>query len=72
MFRAFWDYCIKDFGLIYVPEVTQTDITSQDQFIVLAIDGVCHVLSGIVKLYLHITLILKIMLFFLKIEKLNK
>ena len=64
MSRAFRDYCIKDFGLIFVPEVTQTDITSQDQFIVLAIDGVCHVLSGIVKLYMHITLIIEIMLFF--------
>jgi serine/threonine protein phosphatase PrpC len=41
MSRAFGDYCVKDFGLISVPEVTQRNITSRDQFIVLATDGVC-------------------------------
>lgn len=41
MSRAFGDYCIKNFGLISVPEVIQRNITSQDQFIVLASDGVC-------------------------------
>ena len=45
MSRAFGDYCIKDFGLISVPEVTHRNITSKDQFIVLATDGVCHLLS---------------------------
>ena len=50
MSRAFGDYYIKDFGLIFVPEVTQRNITSQDQFIKLATNGVCHVLSGILKL----------------------
>lgn len=39
--RAFGDYCIKDFGLISVPHVTQRDITSKDQFVILATDGVC-------------------------------
>lgn len=40
MSRAFGDYCIKQFGLISVPEVTQRSITSRDQFVVLATDGV--------------------------------
>lgn len=40
MSRAFGDYCVKDFGLISVPEVTQRHITQEDQFIVLATDGV--------------------------------
>ncbi|URD77795.1 phosphatase 2C [Musa troglodytarum] len=40
MSRAFGDYCIKDFGLISVPEVSQRSITSRDQFVVLATDGV--------------------------------
>ncbi|KNA12988.1 hypothetical protein SOVF_120940 [Spinacia oleracea] len=46
MSRAFGDYCIKDFGLISVPEVTQRNITSKDQFIVLATDGVWDVVSN--------------------------
>ncbi|RWW06027.1 hypothetical protein BHE74_00006452 [Ensete ventricosum] len=40
MSRAFGDYCIKDFGLISVPEVTQRSINGRDQFVVLATDGV--------------------------------
>lgn len=40
MSRAFGDYCVKDFGLISVPEVTQRHITNEDQFVVLATDGV--------------------------------
>ncbi|KAK6119013.1 hypothetical protein DH2020_047238 [Rehmannia glutinosa] len=46
MSRAFGDYCVKDFGLISVPEVTQRHITSQDQFVVLATDGVWDVISN--------------------------
>ncbi|KAF8394607.1 hypothetical protein HHK36_020821 [Tetracentron sinense] len=46
MSRAFGDYCIKDFGLISVPEVTQRNITSKDQFVVLATDGVWDVISN--------------------------
>ncbi|KDP23431.1 hypothetical protein JCGZ_23264 [Jatropha curcas] len=46
MSRAFGDYCIKDFGLISVPEVTQRNITSEDQFVVLATDGVWDVISN--------------------------
>lgn len=40
MSRAFGDYCVKDFGLVSIPEVTQRYITSKDKFVVLATDGV--------------------------------
>lgn len=39
--RAFGDYCMKDFGVISVPQVTHRNITSRDQFVILATDGVC-------------------------------
>lgn len=44
--RAFGDYCMKDFGLISVPEVTQRNITSRDEFVILATDGVWDVVSN--------------------------
>eukprot|EP00261_Vitis_vinifera_P034303 XP_019075546.1 PREDICTED: probable protein phosphatase 2C 34 isoform X2 [Vitis vinifera] len=44
--RAFGDYCMKDFGVISVPEVTQRNITSRDQFAILATDGVWDVISN--------------------------
>ncbi|KAH7573520.1 hypothetical protein JRO89_XS03G0164100 [Xanthoceras sorbifolium] len=44
--RAFGDYCVKDFGLISVPHVTQRRITSRDQFVILATDGVWDVISN--------------------------
>lgn len=40
MARAFGDFCLKDFGLISVPEVSYRHITERDEFIVLATDGV--------------------------------
>lgn len=40
MARAFGDFCLKDFGLISVPEVSYRRITDKDEFIVLATDGV--------------------------------
>ncbi|XP_023538521.1 probable protein phosphatase 2C 34 [Cucurbita pepo subsp. pepo] len=46
MSRAFGDYCIKEFGLISVPEVTCRSITRRDQFIILATDGVWDVVSN--------------------------
>lgn len=46
MSRAFGDFCIKDFGLISVPELTKRQITTKDQFIVLATDGVWDVVSN--------------------------
>ncbi|EOY06595.1 hypothetical protein QUC31_016186 [Theobroma cacao] len=44
--RAFGDYCVKEFGLISVPDVTQRNITSKDQFVILATDGVWDVVSN--------------------------
>lgn len=44
--RAFGDYFIKDFGLISEPEVTQRNITRDDQFVILATDGVWDVISN--------------------------
>lgn len=40
MARAFGDFCLKDYGLISVPEVSYRRITDKDEFIVLATDGV--------------------------------
>ncbi|KAF8748865.1 hypothetical protein HU200_012792 [Digitaria exilis] len=46
MSRAFGDYCVKDYGVISAPEVTQRRISSRDQFVILATDGVWDVLSN--------------------------
>ncbi|ERN16831.1 hypothetical protein AMTRI_Chr02g264220 [Amborella trichopoda] len=46
MSRAFGDYCLKDFGLISVPEVTYRHLTNNDRFLLLASDGVWDVLSN--------------------------
>lgn len=40
MSRAFGDFRLKDHGVIAVPEVSHHQISSQDQFLVLATDGV--------------------------------
>ncbi|CAK9187513.1 unnamed protein product [Ilex paraguariensis] len=44
--RAFGDHYIKEFGLISEPEVSQRNITSRDQFVILATDGVWDVISN--------------------------
>lgn len=44
--RAIGDHCVKEFGLISEPDVTQRNITSRDQFVILATDGVCVLLLG--------------------------
>uniref|UniRef100_A0A1J3CWA1 protein-serine/threonine phosphatase n=2 Tax=Noccaea caerulescens TaxID=107243 RepID=A0A1J3CWA1_NOCCA len=46
MSRAFGDYCIKEYGLVSVPEVTHRHISIRDQFVVLATDGVWDVISN--------------------------
>lgn len=40
MARAFGDFCLKDFGLISVPDISYRRVTEKDEFIVLATDGV--------------------------------
>lgn len=46
MARAFGDFCLKDFGLISVPEISYRRLTEKDQFVVLATDGIWDVLSN--------------------------
>ncbi|PIA37453.1 hypothetical protein AQUCO_03000197v1 [Aquilegia coerulea] len=46
MSRAFGDFCLKDFGLISTPKVYYTKLSSKDEFVVLATDGVWDVLSN--------------------------
>ncbi|CAA3024065.1 probable phosphatase 2C 6 [Olea europaea subsp. europaea] len=46
MARAFGDFCLKDFGLISIPDVYYHHITKGDEFVVLATDGVWDVLSN--------------------------
>ncbi|KAL1205607.1 putative protein phosphatase 2C 18 [Cardamine amara subsp. amara] len=46
MARAFGDFCLKDYGLISVPDINYRRLTEQDQFIILASDGVWDVLSN--------------------------
>ncbi|KAG6674420.1 hypothetical protein I3843_15G036700 [Carya illinoinensis] len=46
MSRAFGDYVLKDHGIIAIPDVYYHRLTSNDQFIILATDGVWDVLSN--------------------------
>lgn len=46
MARAFGDFCLKDFGLISVPEISYRCLTEKDEFVVLATDGIWDVLSN--------------------------
>ncbi|GAA0186357.1 protein phosphatase [Lithospermum erythrorhizon] len=46
MARAFGDFCLKDFGLISVPDISYRRLTEKDEFIVLATDGIWDVLSN--------------------------
>uniref|UniRef100_A0A2P2KST3 Phosphatase 2C family protein n=1 Tax=Rhizophora mucronata TaxID=61149 RepID=A0A2P2KST3_RHIMU len=40
MARAFGDFCLKDFGLISLPDMSYRRLTEKDEFVVLATDGV--------------------------------
>ncbi|XP_057956207.1 probable protein phosphatase 2C 52 [Malania oleifera] len=40
MARAFGDFCLKEYGVISIPEFSHRTLTDRDQFIVLASDGV--------------------------------
>lgn len=40
MARSFGDFCLKDYGLISIPEISYLHLTEKDEFIVLATDGV--------------------------------
>lgn len=53
MSRAFGDFRLKDHGVIAVPEVFQHRITSKDQFLVLATDGVNAQMIQILIFFFH-------------------
>ncbi|KAE9621229.1 putative protein-serine/threonine phosphatase [Lupinus albus] len=72
MSRGFGDFCIKDYGLISTPDVFYRKLTKQDEFVVLATDGVSnrvllfeHRVLNIVFDTLHICLHLSLFAFFL-------
>ncbi|KAF8038470.1 hypothetical protein BT93_B1111 [Corymbia citriodora subsp. variegata] len=46
MARAFGDFCLKNFGLISVPDLSCLCLSEKDEFIVLATDGIWDVLSN--------------------------
>ncbi|XP_058209025.1 probable protein phosphatase 2C 52 [Rhododendron vialii] len=46
MARAFGDFCLKEYGVISIPEFSHWSLTERDKFIVLASDGVWDVLSN--------------------------
>lgn len=46
MARAFGDFCLKDFGVISVPEISYRRLSEKDEFIILATDGIWDVLSN--------------------------
>lgn len=46
MARAFGDFCLKEYGVISIPEFAHRILTERAQFIVLASDGVWDVLSN--------------------------
>ncbi|KAJ8759794.1 hypothetical protein K2173_009895 [Erythroxylum novogranatense] len=46
MSRAFGDFRLKDYGVIALPRISYHRLTSSDQFLVLATDGVWDVLSN--------------------------
>ncbi|PKA51234.1 putative protein phosphatase 2C 6 [Apostasia shenzhenica] len=45
MARAFGDFCLKEYGLISIPDISYRRLTDKDEFIVLATDGIWDVLS---------------------------
>ncbi|PKA50490.1 putative protein phosphatase 2C 66 [Apostasia shenzhenica] len=46
MARAFGDFCLKDYGLISVPDISYHRLSDKDEFVVLATDGVWDALSN--------------------------
>ncbi|CAN1142119.1 Probable protein phosphatase 2C 65 [Linum perenne] len=46
MARAFGDFCLKDYGLISTPQVSYRCLTDDDEFVVLATDGIWDVLTN--------------------------
>ncbi|GAB2272120.1 hypothetical protein Dimus_006939 [Dionaea muscipula] len=47
MTRAFGDFCLKEYGLISLPQLFFRKLTTRDEFVVLATDGVWDVLTNL-------------------------
>lgn len=52
MARAFGDFCLKEYGVISIPEFSHRILSDRDKFIVLASDGVR--LSVLNSLHFHL------------------
>lgn len=52
MSRAFGDFCLKDFGLISVPDICYHRIVEKDEFVILATDGVKDLTLGCVQQFI--------------------
>lgn len=46
MTRAFGNFCLKDYGVTSMPDVSYRKLTKQDEFVVLASDGVSVFMLG--------------------------
>ncbi|XP_038702199.1 probable protein phosphatase 2C 65 isoform X2 [Tripterygium wilfordii] len=46
MSRCFGDFCLKDYGLTSIPKVASRKLTDDDEFVVLATDGVWDILTN--------------------------
>lgn len=57
MARAFGDFCLKDFGVISVPEISYRRLSEKDEFIVVATDGVFHLNPALALLCFSIYLV---------------
>lgn len=56
MARAFGDFCLKEYGVISVPEFSHRILTENDQFIVLASDGVYIAFPFVLLILLYLCL----------------
>lgn len=61
MARAFGDFCLKEYGVISIPEFSHRILSDRDKFIVLASDGVClsvfklfHVVDFYIQLFISL------------------
>ncbi|KAJ6349013.1 hypothetical protein OIU77_006573 [Salix suchowensis] len=57
MARAFGDFCLKEYGVISIPEFSHRTLTERDQFIVLASDGVLYITDcsmTLVTMWMHV------------------
>lgn len=57
MARAFGDFCLKEYGVISIPEFSHYTLTDADQFIVLASDGVSFSLPHSVLQFIQLNIL---------------